>query len=1022
MKSLKNKTHFWIIVVFFVMLIIAYNISFEPEKKQPTVKNGVLDLTGWDFKKDGVVNLDGKWEFYWKELLNYKYFQNNIENKNRNYEQVPSVWTRYTLNSGKLPAEGYATYRLKVRIKDTESLKGLKLLTMSTAYKLMVDEKVVATSGVVGKNKEETTPEFMTQSVTVETPKEEFEIIVQVSNYIYSRGGIWHSIYLGTDQQIRTLQEKCKAKGLVIFGALIIMSLYHIAIFVLQKRNILALYFAIGIFLIAIRILVTGEYFIYTIAPYFNIRWMIEIEYLTMYWSVIMWVVFIHELYPEETLKKSRQVVLFMGSMLSIFTIVAPIGVYTKYLIFYEILLGIVLIYALVCIFLAVLRKKEDAALLIIGALAAVLFLINDVLYQGNSIHSKYGGNFGFAAVMLIFIEAYILAERFSKSFEQVEELSDKLISLDKLKDEFLANTSHELRTPLNGIIGITECLIQGVEGTLNEGQKENLNIVVESGRRLSYLINDILDVCKLKNKDIEVYLTSVDLIKTFRPVVKVFQQIYSEKPIEFKYEFPERLPLVYADEDRLLQILYNLLENAVKFTEEGYVCIRAVQREAVVEISIEDTGIGIPEEKLQDIWKSFEQIDPSMTRKYGGTGLGLYITKKLVELQGGSIEVVSEIKKGSKFMFSLPINKEKLLNEKEESILQDLTEQVLENNDFVVKQDGAEILVADDDATNLKVIFNALKLEGYSITAVNSGKKVLEELKQQKDVALVISDVMMPEISGYEVCKKIREKRTAFDLPVLLLTAKNQQSDISFGFQCGANDFLTKPFEIGELKARVKTLVELKKSVDKALFTEVAFLQAQIKPHFLYNALNAISYFCTEDGEKAEELIDSLSTYLRNSFDFSNLNRFIPLKKEMELVKAYIEIEKARFGNRLQVEFHIEAGIDIELPPLVLQPLVENAIKHGILKREIGGVVKVEIKNNKTGVSFSVIDNGVGIKKEKFSALFNEDNGSRSVGLKNINMRLKKLYGAQLEISTEDNKGTKVSFLIPKHEGGVPR
>lgn len=1022
MKIFRNKKYFPIAIVVLIILLLNININSKPAKKQLKIENGVLDITNWNLEKDGIIALDGEWEFYWNQLLNYEDFHNGENDKIKKYVNVPSVWNKYNIDDKRLPEDGYATYRLKIKTKDINSLKGLKLLSMSTAYKLMINNEVVAENGVVGTDKTSTISEFTPKTISFKNTSEEFEIIIQVANYEYSRGGVWHSIYLGTDQQIRTLKHKIDAQGIFIVGALIMIGAYHIAIFVLQKRNLSALYFAIGIFIIAIRMPVTGEYFINYFIPKLSINLLVFIEYMTMYLGTVTWTVFVYDLYPEDTSKKIVKTIILTAAIFCIFTILAPMKVYTRYLMAYEIFLGLALVYTLLSIFIAAIRKKEDAILLFIGSANVVYVCVTDSLYQWNTVRSMYGSRFGYAAFILTFIQAYILAEKFSKSFDEVEALSNKLISLNKLKDEFLANTSHELRTPLNGIIGITESLIHGAEGELNDGQKQNLSMVVTSGRRLSNLINDILDVSRLKNRDLKIYPKAVSLENSIKPIIKILRQMNLSKPIEFICNITEKLPYVYVDEDRLSQILYNLLGNAVKFTEDGYICISAEEKNNMIEIAIEDTGIGIPESKIDEIWNSFEQVDASITRRFGGIGLGLYITKYLIELHGGKISVKSQLGKGSKFIFTLPICEDNSIDIEEKSkgihsVAYDARND--NDNEYTVKQNGDEILVVDDDDTNLRVIFNILKLEGYSVTALNSGIKALDKLKKNHNISLVILDIMMPEISGYEVCQKIREKRTSFELPVILLTAKNQQADIILGFQAGANDFLVKPFETEELETRVKTLIELKKSVDKALKMEVAFLQAQIKPHFLYNALNTIAYFCSEDGEKAEELIMNLSVYLRNSFDFANLENFIPIEREMKLLNAYVQIEKARFGDRLNIEFNIEEDISAKIPPLILQPLVENAIKHGVMKKIKGGTVNVKIFENNEGILFSVKDDGVGISEDKMKKLFvnndSSNNSNSSVGLKNINMRLRKLYGIELNIFTEKDKGTEISFLIPK-------
>lgn len=392
-----------------------------------------------------------------------------------------------------------------------------------------------------------------------------------------------------------------------------------------------------------------------------------------------------------------------------------------------------------------------------------------------------------------------------------------RLKQLDKLKDDFLANVSHELRTPINSIIGLTESLVDGVAGEPNPEMKENLNMIISSSKRLSSLINDILDFSKLKSNDIAISSKNIDLKKTSDMVLNILKSLTSTKNIELKNEIPDEIPCAFADENRVQQILFNILGNAIKFTSEGYVKISAEQKDAWILIIIEDTGIGIPKEKCLDIFKSFEQVDSSIERKYGGTGLGLAISKQLVEIHGGTIWVESELGAGSKFSFTLPAG-QKIQNTSYETQL--LTAVSSEESDvisnvFEVPYEKAEyrVLVVDDEKVNRQVLFNQFSLEHYHVSLAENGIEALEILNE-REYDLVFLDIMMPKMSGYEVCKKIREKYNLFELPVLMLTAKNQPKDLVAGFEAGANDYVNKPFDKKELLSRTKTLLLLNHSI----------------------------------------------------------------------------------------------------------------------------------------------------------------------------------------------------------------
>jgi signal transduction histidine kinase len=255
--------------------------------------------------------------------------------------------------------------------------------------------------------------------------------------------------------------------------------------------------------------------------------------------------------------------------------------------------------------------------------------------------------------------QTIIASER--KAKEAQEEVVKQLQEMDKLKDNFLANTSHELRTPLNGIIGLAESMADGATGPITEVQRENLDMIVSSGRRLANLVNDILDFSKLKHKDIELSLKTVDMRSIANVVLQFSRSLVAGKKLKLVNSIEPGAPHVYGDENRLQQILINLVGNAIKFSEQGTVEITAKQSGNMLEVSISDQGIGIPADKFDRIFESFEQADGSTARQYGGTGIGLAITRKMVELHKGTIRVESVVGKGSTFTFTMPISTEEV-------------------------------------------------------------------------------------------------------------------------------------------------------------------------------------------------------------------------------------------------------------------------------------------------------------------------------------------------------------------------
>jgi two-component system sensor histidine kinase ChiS len=340
-------------------------------------------------------------------------------------------------------------------------------------------------------------------------------------------------------------------------------------------------------------------------------------------------------------------------------------------------------------------------------------------------------------------------------------------------------------------------------------------------------------------------------------------QSLVGQKPLQLVNAISADLPLVDADENRLQQVLYNLVGNAIKFTEMGTIEISAkivaghlpppslregelksrlqsFLHNSQIEIAIADTGIGIPSDKLDRIFESFEQADGSTARIYGGTGLGLAVTKQLVELHGGKITVSSVVGEGSRFSFTLPVAQEQHqpisradsgtvsnLNDLAQAEIipykpsnlpptrpilhKPIAKSLVDSNNSNLK-----ILIVDDEPVNLQVLVNNLSLANYAIAQANNGLEALELVEQGFRPDLVLLDVMMPHMTGYEVSQRLRERFLPSELPIVMLTAKNQASDLVAGFEAGASDYLTKPFSKDELLARIKTHINLSRLISE--------------------------------------------------------------------------------------------------------------------------------------------------------------------------------------------------------------
>lgn len=628
----------------------------------------------------------------------------------------------------------------------------------------------------------------------------------------------------------------------------------------------------------------------------------------------------------------------------------------------------------------------------------------------------------------IISFSAYWFKQYFRNSEENAK-LNEQLRMADKLKDDFLANTSHELRNPLHGMLNMAQTVLDIEKHALSDKSARNLELMITVGRRMSFMLNDLLDLTRLKEGIVRLQVQSVQVQAVASGVFDILRFMTDGKPIRLVSEIPNEFPPVMADENRLVQILFNLVHNAIKFTNEGTITIRAGVKGGKAYVSVADTGVGMDAETLQRIFKSYEQGDSGITAApSGGLGLGLSICKQLVELHGEALEVSSAPGEGAVFTFALALSDSlsvqpemkaapALLATYMETGAAGSNVQYDEDTDTPSSDstDRPIVLAVDDDPLNLKVMEDILAAHNFDIVAVTSGKEALSQLKT-REWDLVIADVMMPHISGYELTRAIRKRYSSSELPILLLTARNKSEDIAAGFLAGANDYVVKPADTMELIARVRALTDVRRSMRERLRMEAAWLQAQIQPHFLFNALNAIAALSDINLNRMRLLIDEFGNYLRASFNFTNSERLVPLEQELALVRSYLYIEKERFDENLEIVWEIEASIMLKIPPLSIQPLVENAVRHGITGRTLGGRILIQITEYEDHIEAIISDNGVGMDEATMQRLLHRRSEDRQgVGLFNVDWRLKQMYGNGLKIHSYPDQGTTVSFVVPK-------
>ncbi|WP_138753943.1 hybrid sensor histidine kinase/response regulator [Paenibacillus sinopodophylli] len=998
-----------IIGLFFVVTVTFIIQWIHPSVSYPQAKDGVLDARAWNFAEEGFIPLRGEWDFYEGKLLTPDDLPIMTRDAKAVPAQVPGGWKEIE----GFPNErgfGAGTYHLKIYVSkaDIYSFRGKKMRMSSHIFMNNTD--------LGGTGKTSLSPDaFVSSNVpfvgAAHSGGETIDILIQVASFKYLEGGLVQAPEFGLDDDILNRRDHSRLADMIVVTMLLVFGLYYAGMFRQWRKEAHLMYFSFFCLATGLFFSIDNEILAMLLIPGLSFLWLQKLLFLFSYLSFIFFVLYAYSYLGEPDNIVFRW--LRRCSMIYFLVFMIIPNMYLRSIFFIAIILQVV---TFVTVFYAIFRSRSRGAPGSFAILLGIFFLIVSWIYAQLRYEMALDNPYYLVVtpLLLVFSQAFLISNRMQEAFKRSERLAEQLIIHDKQKDEFLAKTSHELRTPLHGIINLSQTLLDNEDKPLRLEHRENIMLLHLLGRRLSGLVHDILDMNQIRHGHLSINKTAVSLHMSVQFVMETLSISSLNRDVKIVNGLPSVLPLVFADENRLRQILHNLLENGLKYTIKGTVTISAEKRADMLAISVTDTGRGIPPQAMEELFQSFVQYEHEGIGVRSGIGLGLSISKQLVELQGGILEVESEVGEGSRFTFTIPA-----AIAEEEHLLEAEQAELIRNYAPILSAAASEldtsfhILIVDDEPSNLRILMDAVESIPYAYTAVHSGEEALAALQGSVKPDLVLLDIMMPGVSGLDVCREIRKLQGLAELPVLMLTASGQTGDVIASFAAGANDIVQKPFELLELKARMKSLLAMKNSSEQAVRREMDFLQAQITPHFLYNSLNALVGLSYKNVDKLREMIYHLSTYLRAKFTFVFQSEFIDLKKELELVEAYLAIEQLRFGDRLKVYYHIEDGIHVMLPPLTLQPIVENAVRHGIGQKPEGSSIHITIGRIGNGIAITVEDDGAGMDESTLRKLDNSEAGG--VGIANVNRRLQVLYGGKLSLHSSPGHGTQVKLHIPE-------
>ncbi len=661
----------------------------------PLAEQGVIDLTQWDFTDGEIAYLDGSWEFYWNKLLVPQDFSTK-EKSPAAFLRVPGDWNNSPPESGQVSGQGYGTYRLKVKLSNSELLKpkGLYISSVASAYKLWVDGELLAENGKIGTDPAEMQPKNYAKIVLFTPKHSEVEIVIQVANFSQRKGGLWKSIGFASEETILYKRDLNVAYGIFVIGCLFIMALYHFAIYLIRRKNKSPLFFGALCLSIVLRSLLLDETLLVRFFPQIDWTLAVKVEYITIVLSMVFIVLFAHTQYGAEMNKRFRNFFVLVGLAFSLFVLVTPPRIFTYGLTAIEVYLLVSYLYIIAVHLLAAIRKRPGSLLNGIGHLAFLLTIINEILYY--RIASSLGSLVPLGLLVFLFTQMLNLSITFAQSLTRVENLSaelqqinesleekiaertvalqeanaglqranEELSTMEQSRRKLLTNISHELGTPLTSIQGYIKAMIDGI---VKADDPKFLRLIYDKTVFLHRIIRDLFELTKMEAKQVPFDYSTQGLVPYVRKIYEKFAHDLKKDDLQFVLEsvnspIAGRVPLVSIDVVRIEQVFSNLLVNAAKYTPAGgtirlRVGLLADEKwggHAV--ISVEDTGKGIDEKDLPYIFDRFYKGSEQSRKHAAGVGLGLAISKEIIAIHQGTMEVESSKGAGSTFRFTLPV------------------------------------------------------------------------------------------------------------------------------------------------------------------------------------------------------------------------------------------------------------------------------------------------------------------------------------------------------------------------------